>query len=40
MAMSTSEGLRISFEDGVAIIDYGRFHDTLPRPHHGQTPLT
>ena len=27
-------------EDGVAIIDYGRFHDTLPRPAHGQTPPT
>ena len=25
-------------EDGVAIIDYGRFHDTLPRPAHGHTP--
>ena len=24
-------------EHGMAIIDYGRFHDTQPRPDHGQT---
>ena len=27
-------------ENGVAIIDYGRFHDTQPRPAHGHTPPT
>ena len=27
-------------EDGVAIIDYGRFHDTQARPAHGHTPPT
>lgn len=27
-------------ENGVAIIDYGRFHDTQARPAHGHTPPT
>ena len=27
-------------EDGVAIIDYGRFHETQPHPAHGQTHPT
>ena len=27
-------------ENGLAIIDYGRFHDTQARPAHGQTPPT
>ena len=27
-------------EDGMAIIDYGRFHDTQALPNHGQTPPT